>query len=134
MAEKASKRVRVTHVGNPIMVKASQSEFRAVVQTLTGRKRPASSQSSSSKGLNWNCDKTPQAKIPRYGNELAHYSSILGTSYPTHDSCNAHNNNKVAVCLQNEAEDTKMYDNEMFDKLESIIDDTSFAESLPLLL
>lgn len=131
MAEKASKRVRVTHVGNPIMVKASQSEFRAVVQTLTGRKRPASSQSSSSKGLNWNCDKTPQAKIPRYGNELAHYSSILGTSYPTH----AHNNNnQVAVCLQNEAEDKKMYDNEMFDKLESIIDDTSFAESLPLLL
>ncbi|XP_057824034.2 uncharacterized protein LOC131036206 [Cryptomeria japonica] len=142
MAEKASKRfdsaerVRVTHVGNPIMVKTSQSEFRAVVQSLTGRKRPPSpssqSSSSSSAELNWNCDGSPQSKVPRYENEEK-YSSILHRPQPTKVSCNTHNINEKVVCLEIQVED-KAYDNEMFDNLESIIDDTSFTEFLPLLL
>ncbi|KAH9294919.1 hypothetical protein KI387_038507, partial [Taxus chinensis] len=58
-----AKTVKVVHIGDPTMVTASESEFRAVVQSLTGKKRKSSPSTASTK-INWGCDESIRVKEP----------------------------------------------------------------------
>ncbi|GLJ52172.1 hypothetical protein SUGI_1109780 [Cryptomeria japonica] len=68
-----SKEVRVIHIGNPRLIKASPSEFRAVVQSLTGLKKRQSSTSE----MESDCEESSQSKVPKHEGEFQ-FCSILG--------------------------------------------------------
>ncbi|XP_059071027.1 uncharacterized protein LOC131862568 [Cryptomeria japonica] len=135
--ESKGKLVKIVHIGNPRMVTASASEFSAVVQSLTGNKRPLpksatydSSSSSTSKRLNKD-GYNSEVKIPKFEGQ-SKYRSFPSSSpqLPIANQIAAIRADGVSTSeVQQKEMISYVYNHERFDTLENL-GDANFLQFL----